>query len=225
MHLDMNQIDQKYRYLSLFVVGIFPFLINGSINPLIAQIPTLYWSFELVIWVAMPCLIFYLLVTNHGLKMRDIGFVNPFTSTKTAMKFIGVCLFVMIFDSFIYKQAFYFFYSIAPAEPMFAYQSIIPESGTKRLIVIWYLAISAGVVEELYFRGLLHKISNLFGSPWVLYLFFSPLFFSVIHWEGNLASMGASYVVGLFGCLLYLWLRNIWPLIIGHIYTDLLWFQ
>jgi len=221
----MNRVDLKYRYLTLFILGIFPFLINGSINPIIAQVPILYWGFELVIWVAIPCLIFYLLVTKYGLNLSEIGIVNPCSSIKTGLKFIGVCLLVMIFDSFIYKQAFYFFYNIAPAEPIFAYQSIIPESGTKRFVAIWYLAISAGVVEELYFRGLLHKISKLFGSPWVLYLVFSPLFFSVIHWEGNLANMGASYIVGLFGCLIYLWLRNIWPLIIGHIYTDLLWFQ
>ncbi len=117
-----------------------------------------------------------------------------------------------------------FFNTIAPGDPIFAYRSIIPESEAKRTLVVWYLAISAGIVEELYFRGLLFKISQFFRGSTSVYLIFSPLVFSAIHWEGNLSNMGASYIVGLLGCLVFLWLKNIWPLIIGHTFTNLLWF-
>jgi membrane protease YdiL (CAAX protease family) len=53
-----------------------------------------------------------------------------------------------------------------------------------------------------------------------LYLLVSPILFAAIHWESGWANTGAAYVYGLFAAVAYLAMRNIWPLIVGHFYTD-----
>jgi len=200
-------------------------MVNGYLNQLWAQSPGFFWGFEIVSWVALPLLVFYFLFQRYDLKPSEIGCANPFPNKSTGSKFIFTCLVLAILDYLIYRDAYQLFYELTLSEPIFEYQSLIPETGTSRFVVIWYFAITAGIVEEIYFRGLLFKVSNLFGSPIFLYLLISPILFSLIHWEGGLSNIGATYVLGLFCCLVFLWLKNIWPLVVAHISTDLIWFH
>jgi len=40
-----------------------------------------------------------------------------------------------------------------------------------------------------------------------------------------MAEVLATYVVGVVAASLFVIIRNLWPLIIGHTLTDLVWFQ
>ncbi|MCP4769644.1 MAG: CPBP family intramembrane metalloprotease [Gammaproteobacteria bacterium] len=50
------------------------------------------------------------------------------------------------------------------------------------------------------------------------------LLFSLVHWEDGLANLASTYIFGVFMAIAYLGLRNLWPLVIGHIFIDLVWF-
>ena len=52
----------------------------------------------------------------------------------------------------------------------------------------------------------------------------SPLVFSLVHWESGIANLAAAWVVGLLAAAALLLLKNLWPLIAGHVFTDLLWY-
>ena len=83
---------------------------------------------------------------------------------------------------------------------------------------------SSLIIEEFLFRGLLHRAFSGFPYSSVLFLVVSPLLFALVHWEDGLANLASTYIVGVFMAIAYLGFRNLWPLVIGHIFTDLVWF-
>ena len=58
-------------------------------------------------------------------------------------------------------------------------------SGVGRTLVELYLALSAVAVEELYFRGLLHRVGAFIPASTCLYLKISPLLFTDVHRESE----------------------------------------
>ena len=63
------------------------------------------------------------------------------------------------------------------------------------------------------FAGFQHSIA--------LFLLVSPLLFNLVHWEDRFANLASTYIFGVFMAIAYLGLRNLWPLVPGHIFTDL----
>jgi membrane protease YdiL (CAAX protease family) len=111
-----------------------------------------------------------------------------------------------------------------PGGGYFDYESIVPESGILYFVVVAYFGLSAGLVEEFLFRGLLYHAFSGLRHSLALFLLVSPLLFSLVHWEDGLANLAATWIVGIFMAAAYLGLRNLWPLVIGHVFTDLVWF-
>jgi len=111
-----------------------------------------------------------------------------------------------------------------PGQGFFQYKSIVPESGILYFAVTIYLGLSAGLVEEFLFRGLLYRAFSGFRHSLALFLVILPILFSLVHWENGLAKLASTYIVGIFMAIAYLGLRNLWPLVAGHIFTDLVWF-
>ncbi|MCP4490417.1 MAG: CPBP family intramembrane metalloprotease [Gammaproteobacteria bacterium] len=102
---------------------------------------------------------------------------------------------------------------------------MIPEDRIGRLIVITYFSLTAGVVEELYFRGLLFRALAGCKNHFLIFIAISPVLFSLVHWESGLANVLSTYLFGLFFAGTYLVFQNIWPLVVGHTVTDLVWFS
>lgn len=118
----------------------------------------------------------------------------------------------------VHSSALRFFGTLLPASALF------PESGFGRILVAAYFAITAGIVEEIYFRGLAFRACEMLPFSVPLYLGLSPLLFALIHWESGAANTAATYVVGILAAATYVLLRNLWPLIVAHAYTDYAWF-
>lgn len=215
---------QKKRLVILFAMGIFPFMVNGYINSIIFDNPYAYWGFELFSWIVVPVMVFTIAFRYAGLRAADIGLhsrVFGFESIPllavTCALFSPVCLWV-------YRESHAVFSTMFSGEPFFEYDAVMPEEGLLKTLIAIYFSLSAGIVEELYFRGMFYKVAHFFNRPIFLYVVASSLAFSLIHWEGGLSNLCATFVFGLFAAGAYLLIRNLWPLIIGHIYTDYVWF-
>ena len=50
------------------------------------------------------------------------------------------------------------------------------------------------------------------------------MLFALVHWQGWLPCVLASYALSMASALVFLGFRNLWPLIIGHVPTDFVWF-
>jgi len=216
---------QRNGYAALFFLGISPFLVNGVINPVIALYPRIFWSFEVLSWVFLPLAIFGIALRQLGLRAEEMGLHARVRGQRNLGLVLVLCVLFAPLYLIIYNESRAAFLSIFPEAPFFAYQSIVPEDGAMRVVAILYLAITAGVVEELYFRGLFFKISSFFPAQAAVYVLGSATFFSLIHWEGGLSNVGATFVLGIITTLLYLLIRNLWPFMIGHAYTDYVWMQ
>ena len=209
-----------------FLLGVFPFLVNGWINAKIHTNLTLFWGFELFSWVVLPCIIFGYLFKFQHLSWDDLGLHCKINHKKNLGLLFFLCLLAVLFTYPIDK----IFTRIAVAfvgyiPPYFYYQSMQPNILLLKWLSTIYFALSAGIVEELYYRGLFYKIVESTSNPKLLYLLLSPVFFAIAHWEQGADGVLANYIFGVLASLFYLKFKNLWPLIFGHVITDYVWFS
>jgi membrane protease YdiL (CAAX protease family) len=212
------------RYLLLASIGIFPFLVNGPINARIAPQPLWYWSFELLIWVAVPLWVLLTALRMPGCRLADLGFHAALPRCRGLPAVAAASLLFAPLCYFFYDAVYRAFGAWFQEGGYFEYESMIPEAGLPHYAAIAYFALSAGLVEEFLFRGLLFRAALEFHRPAIFFLLVSPLLFSLVHWESGIGNLFATWVYGLFAAGVYLGLRNLWPLVAGHVLTDLLWF-
>lgn len=216
--------DGRHRYLLLAAIGIFPFFVNGPVNARIAHLPWLYWSFELAIWVALPGALLLAAMRTPGFRFADLGMHLSLMHHRGLPAVLLACLLFGPASYGVYVGAAALFEQWFPGGGFFHYETMIPESGIAHQAVILYFALSAGLVEEFLFRGLLWRAAREFAHPALCFWLVSPLAFSLVHWESGLANLLAAWVFGVFAATAYLLIKNLWPLIAGHAVTDWLWF-
>jgi membrane protease YdiL (CAAX protease family) len=211
--------DQK-KYAVATAIGISPFFLNGLVNARLNAWPLAYWICEVLIWVIVPIAVLSYLVQRAGLRFADIGLSRSIFGKQSVTLVVITSLLFCVLCYAVYTGVYAFMRGVLPDAGIFSYRSVLPSEDSGRAFAVFYLAFSAGVVEEIYFRGLLFKVLGFARRAVPLYLLVSPILFAAIHWESGWANTGAAYVYGLFAAVAYLAMRNIWPLIVGHFYTD-----
>ena len=220
----MAMTDHRYRLLLLALCGIAPFMVNGLVNSVIHQDALLYWSFEMLTWVVIPSTVLYLVTRTPGFQFSDLGYHGTICGQhKTGLLLLACVLFAPL-CYWVYSTSYNFFIELFPAGESFGYDSVVPASGIFYFAIVVYFGLSAGLVEEFLFRGLLYRAFSRFGHPLLLFMVVSPLLFGLVHWEDGLANLASTYTFGVFMAIAYLGFRNLWPLVIGHIFIDLVWF-
>jgi membrane protease YdiL (CAAX protease family) len=221
----MAMTDHRNRLLVLALCGIAPFMVNGLVNSKIADDALLYWGFEMLTWIVIPASILYLVIRTPGVRFADLGYHGDIRGERNIGLLLLACAIFAPLCYGVYSYSYDFFSELlTDPEGFFQYDSIVPESGFLYYVVIIYFGLSAGLVEEFLFRGLLYRAFSGFRHSLALFLVISPILFSLVHWEDGLANLASTYIVGVFMAIAYLGLRNLWPLVIGHIFTDLIWF-
>ena len=215
---------QHNRLLVLALCGIAPFMVNGLVNSVIAHNALLYWGFEMLTWIIIPSTILYLVLRTPGVQLSELGYHGSFRGQAGIGRVLLACAVFAPLCYGVYYYSYDFFSSLFPGQGFFQYDSIVPESGFFYYLVIIYFALSAGLVEEFLFRGLLYRAFSGFKHSLGLFLVISPILFSLVHWEDGIANLASTYIVGIFMTIAYLGFRNLWPLVIGHVFTDLVWF-
>ena len=215
---------QHTKLILILSIAIAPLLVNGFVNAQIYSMPLFYWSFELLTWIVLPMGIFMATRRYCNLKLSDIGISQRIFGIKSVSLVLVVSVSLAPTIFLVYKFSHLYFEKIFIFEPIFEYETMIPQNGVLKLLVTFYFSLSAGVVEEFY-RGLVYKLSGYYSRPDTLFLILSPLFFALPHWENGLVNLSATYVVGLFLAIVFLTTKNLIPLMVGHIYTDMVWFN
>jgi membrane protease YdiL (CAAX protease family) len=102
----------------------------------------------------------------------------------------------------------------------FGYRDVVPAEGLGRILALIHLALTAGIVEEIYFRGLIRLLFSSGALGNLGYILFSSVLFASIHWEGGVWNLMETLLFGLSTSIIYAAVGNLWPLIIGHAWAD-----
>jgi membrane protease YdiL (CAAX protease family) len=110
-----------------------------------------------------------------------------------------------------------FFHLTVPKQVAF----ILPRTNTERFFWI-ILSITAGICEEIGFRGYVLTKLNLFLNNWYLTIALSSLSFGMGHFYQGLGGIILTGIYGLLFCLLFIWRKSIIPGIFAHSLQDLI---
>jgi membrane protease YdiL (CAAX protease family) len=99
-----------------------------------------------------------------------------------------------------------------------------PEGFPWKLLMILYACLSAAVVEELVFRGLLIPWLQSRGCSGWLSVVIAALLFAGIHWCQGPVQLVGTLAFGLVTGICFLTTRRLWPLILAHFWVDLIAF-
>jgi membrane protease YdiL (CAAX protease family) len=189
----------------------------------------LFWALDIVQFVIVPATSCWLLWRLAGVPPSRYG-LGRIAAERQRLKAL------LIYAAVV--AAFAFGYPIARALALFApwlwsgssfsYQMAIPLGAGAALATVAYLAFSAGLAEEVVFRGLpaLYLGARLPPAAFPrIYAAASAALFAAIHWEQGSRELLATFLVGLGAAWLYLKIRNLWPFVFGHAYADVLAFS
>ncbi len=215
----------------MLTIGVLPFALNGLYNKALADHARLFWLVDVTTWVALPSAIVAVALKRRVFQWADLGFIDQTQGKRQdwiliVTFLVGIPLLfwsdsasrtfaVQLFGRNYFAVGFDYVQMIPPPGPA---------TGWYRILAIVYLALSAGVVEELYFRGMLRLLFGRGPVQVVLYVVCSSLLFSSTHWKSGIYTMSEALGFGLCAAGIFACTRNIWPLIVGHFLVDLRYF-
>jgi membrane protease YdiL (CAAX protease family) len=186
-----------------------------------------FWTFDCLSFVFFPLLIVYVVRRDWNVRVADIGLGWKATETGGLLE---RCLAMVVTFWLVTYGGNMLGMSLVQAFPdvlprTFSYSDVLPESSFRRTLTIVYLAVSAGVSQELVFRGLPWVIAVRFiqrhRAAW--YLAMSSVGFCLWHWDKGLPTVIAAAAIGLVAGIFFLRRCELVPLIVGHVAVDWYW--
>lgn len=215
----------KYRklYLGVYFVSLFPIYIKGYLNPLLHKVPFLFWLVDGFVFLIISFLLLFFCKNRLNVSLDDLGYRNYLCGNRNYTNSITITILlipiVFIFYALLRKLSFYVF----PTNwgfIGFGYSGTVPKFGFLHYIALWYLSLTAGFIEETQ-RTLCRMVFGKKAIDIAVYIIFSSFFFSLLHWHQGVQSIFLTFCLGLLFSSIYIFLKNIWPLIISHILLDL----
>jgi membrane protease YdiL (CAAX protease family) len=221
---------QRSELGGLLAIGILPYLLNGFYNPILAATPARFWAVEVTTWIVMPTAILLIARQRALIASQNLG---PNADVLNAPRPMVLALLVILFSVGLYYldrasvRLGLIWWPNNPGAIPFQYGQMLPRPGPRtgwlRLLALLHYCITAGVVEEIYYRGMMRR---LFSPGWkgaAGFLIVSSVIFTAVHFEGGLVRMFEALTWGAVAGLLYLGTGNLWPLILAHVIVDCLW--
>lgn len=228
-----SSMRQRIELAALLAVGVTPFYLNGFYNARLAENdPRLFWLVDVATWIVLPAILLSVgrwrglyTAAQLGLSSQVRGSPRPWVLIGLVIAVTYVALRLDIAVVLWARESF----PSGWVYSSFQYADVVPprgpDTGWYRLLALLHLSVTAGVVEELYYRA---AFDRLFPRGWVsavCYVIASSLIFAGAHWEGGVQSLAESFAFGVFAAVVYRATGNVWPLMVGHIVIDWYWFS
>jgi membrane protease YdiL (CAAX protease family) len=224
IRLYFTRVSGVKRTLWIFTISwILICICSSVIRVLIPVSVELFLLIDIGIYSIPPIGILFILAARDPKILCEIGFcISRKNYTGYAELIVGIvcspvagAIFIAL--SWIVSQNL-------PSTPnyyMVLLASIKSDYG--RLAMATYLSMSAGIIEELVFRGFLfYLLRNQFSTVWICVL--SSLLFSLFHIGSGISSIAQALVFGALITGWFVYTRNLWSVMIAHGSADVIAF-
>lgn len=183
------------------------------------------------LWI--PTIFILLLVAFTDLTFTNIGLTMPMINTEefgpiityatfgVALLYLLGILYYLIGYRYSSKIRNKFLQAKEKEWNKVEFSEILP--ATKKEKVLWsYVSITAGVTEEIIYRGfLIFALGFLFNFPIWINIMSASLLFGLAHtYQGFLTGVVRTTIFGMLFSILYIGLGSILPLIVFHFLID-----
>ncbi|MCX8124447.1 MAG: CPBP family intramembrane metalloprotease [Spirochaetes bacterium] len=212
----MNQITKIFIRL---IVLASPLLLNDLYLPLVPKdATTLNLVLDVIVYIGWQSTLLYVAYCAGWFSFKSLGI-----NVKQLRQWLwGIVLFVVVFIlytlitiSFIFAKKMYgleiesfWYFPLPDWKPVYIFLYVI------------YLSITAGIYEEIIYRGIvIHQLKTITSNTWVL-VCTSTLLFIAIHWS---MGPGTWLEAGLWGALwayLFIKTNSLLPIMIAHFLYD-----
>ncbi len=215
----------RFLLVSITVIYIYG-LINGVFFSGFSKSNIIgFWAQDFAYFVVTPIVFLYYVFKRFGLRPKDYGLIKGSPAYPTA-ELIGASFFIAFFLGLVIIPidyiSYYFFLNHGFTSSEFSYKDVVP-NGFLKLPVVFYLAITAGLMEEIVYRGIPYRLvseSESIKHKKFIYILVTSVTFSTIHWTSGLHFLIPTFIFGLIAAMLYLNLKNLWPLVGAHFLYD-----
>jgi membrane protease YdiL (CAAX protease family) len=214
----------RSHIVGLTCIPIAGALLNGFYNgPLYRLNPSLFWAADFLLYVLAPVTIVIVLAQfaqiypkHFGLKIPPFGGIEAI-ATSIFLAFVLLATYEVVkYFGWVFTYRWY-------SAPDFSYGAATP-NGVLRPLVVFYWAITAGLMESIFYIGLpWHLWRNQFGlaERRRTFLWLSSIVFAAVHWEQGPHNVVAAFAFGLVACLLYWKINDLWPIVGAHTLVDI----
>lgn len=189
-----------------------------------------YWFIDILGNVVIAGLVLLLASRVCHLSARKIGLLS-INSIAELLRLIWICFVCALLLLFVDLFAVSFTRYLVAEFPELLKQNYshpdnMPKEWPQRGFLMAYFVLTASLVEEVFFRGILREI--IFGLiPYgkrAVFVIVSTALFSAIHWKLGFVPFVAAVSIGLLLGVLFVELSDLRPLIVAHAVLDLYWF-
>ena len=217
----------------LFLIGLAPAEFNWYYNPRLSDTPRLFWTVDFIRCLLLPAALVAWGIWRHLFTLADLGLHTRIFGRRNAFLLLATIAIVAIFQSHLDTRlvawAIHAYPPTSTSASHFSYNQMLPppgpETGGYRLLAVCYLAVSAGLSEEILFRGLLRRAFGPGLIQTAAFVLISAVTFASVHLFGGQAKVAYALGHGLAAAVIYAITGNLWPVIVGHTMIDLYWFS
>lgn len=217
--------DAKKYLIICFLLFWIPAFLNGFYLPILSENLLLFLLVDILQWTILPIIALDICIRQKKIiAIQHLGFHNLIFHRRNSEYVLLTSFAISFLLFFCYFEAYRYSKLIFPINYLesFAYQSVIPyKPFLLSISIVLYMSFSAGLIEETFYRGLLKVIFQDDFHFNYKYILVSSFLFSINHWEGGVRNLFATFIFGIVTSILYLKIKNIWPIVIGHTIIDI----
>jgi len=221
------RLDRQQRFATglalLPVVAIW--LINGIYLAALARVSVLlFWTADFLQWIVLPTILLVSLKRRAAIFPRHYGLDTNFLRWQSPiLGSLGV--FITAGGASLLTRNVSW-HLLGEPTGFFNFPGVLPGGPIGKCVWV-YSAVTAGLVESIFFVGL----------PWLLYhnirnapsrrffVLIVSIVFAAAHWEQGLHVVAAAFAFNLVACAWYFKLGTLWPVVAGHTLVDLATFS
>jgi membrane protease YdiL (CAAX protease family) len=174
----------------------------------------LLWILDILFYFMIPVATIIWLESKGKISLSAYG-LTKLPHPNSIIKGITLCLTLIIVFKFYLGPIIN---GLMPGKLFYGY--IFPESQPFRFIIILYASLSAGVLEEIVYRGVVTTELRKHIQSKLLLVIFSCFIFAGIHWSEGPAKVTQTFIWAIIPTIWFLKERNLWGPIVCHFLYD-----